>query len=231
MKINQNLLTMQWEHVLFLHWPVESSFLQKQLPPGMKLDTFEGKAYLGIIPFMMTEIELTRLPRISRLRFPELNLRTYVTVAGRPGIYFFYLDANHLFANQIANTFFHLPYRRADFEVETGTTIHYEHQRRGGERAFQASYVPVSPAFEAEPGSFAHWATERYCFYSHTKRTIWRGDIAHSPWPLQEAKVQVDSNNLLNNYPLIGEQMQPLYSRRLDVSAAGITREVRISRE
>ncbi|MFC4736934.1 YqjF family protein [Bacillus daqingensis] len=217
------LLTMQWEHVLFLHWEADPEAVQAQLPEGMELDTFNGRAVLGIIPFWMTGISLTRLPALSRLSFPELNLRTYVRVNGRPGIYFFFLDASHPLANRIANTFFLLPYRPASFHVSDRDAVSFQHRQKKGE-AFHVQYRPDSPVFEAKPGSFAWWATERYHFFTKKGKSFWQGDIQHRPWPLQRARAAILENTISSRHMQPGPMLEPFYSRKLAVTAAGIKR-------
>nr|WP_246238225.1 DUF2071 domain-containing protein [Alkalicoccus luteus] len=214
---------MQWEHVLFLHWEADAEAFQAQLPEGMELDTFNGRAVLGIIPFWMTGISLTRLPALSRLSFPELNLRTYVRVNGRPGIYFFFLDASHPLANRIANTFFLLPYRPARFHVSDKGAVSFQHRQKQGE-TFHVRYRPDSPVFEAEHGSFAWWATERYHFFTKKAGSIWQGDIQHRPWPLQKASMTILDNTISSRNMQPGRMLDPLYSRKLAVTAAGIKR-------
>ncbi|CAM3884444.1 YqjF family protein [Alkalicoccus chagannorensis] len=223
MKNHRPLLTMTWEHLLFLHWEADAEQLQAALPEGLELDTYDGKAYLGIIPFFMTDIALQALPRLSRLQFPELNLRTYVKKDGRRGIYFFYLDASHVLANRVANTAFQLPYRRARFDTSTAGPIRMSHYHPKSRSGIDVSWQGAGPVFRSEPASFAHWATERYHFFTKGAGLLWRGDVSHAPWTLQEADVDVHHENLLDHWNT-GSQAPAFYGRKIAVTAERIRR-------
>jgi uncharacterized protein YqjF (DUF2071 family) len=105
----------RWIHLLFLHWPLSPHIVQKTLPHGLQTDTFEGNAWVGIVPFFMRGVRpvgFVSVPGISN--FLELNLRTYVRdVRGRPGIWFYCLDANQALAVCLAKAVFALPYEFA----------------------------------------------------------------------------------------------------------------------
>lgn len=108
-----------WNDVLFAHWPVDVSILRALVPSVLELDTYNGQAWISMLPFMLTNLRARYLPAIPGARaFPELNLRTYVTYKGKPGIYFFSLDADHRLAVLGARTFFHLPYFYADMKAK-----------------------------------------------------------------------------------------------------------------
>ncbi|PRO67017.1 YqjF family protein [Alkalicoccus urumqiensis] len=213
------LLTMTWEHVLFMHWEADAEWLRRQLPPGVELDLYNGRAYIGLIPFFMTGIALTSLPRLTKLRFPELNVRTYVKTPSGRGIYFFSLDASHPLANIAANTLFQLPYRKASFNVSTDGPVHFQASRRL--EKMDAVYAPCSPVFLPDKTSFAHWAVERYRFYTFGFRRWWAGDISHAPWHLQEASVSLRHNSMLDAYPAAG-RMPDFYGRAASVTAKSI---------
>ena len=126
----------QWREVLFLHWEYPVAAIQATLPEGLFVDTFDGKAYLGIVPFFMRNVRPRFLPIVPALsHFMELNLRTYVhDRAGVPGVWFYSLDANQWLAVEIARRFFHLPYEHAEMEsrrTESGA-LRYQSKRLGG---------------------------------------------------------------------------------------------------
>jgi uncharacterized protein YqjF (DUF2071 family) len=103
------VLRMAWEDLLFAHWPVDAARLRATLPEALELDLFEGRAWLGVVPFRMNDVGLRRLPAPGATRFPELNVRTYARHLGRPGVWFYSLDAGSALAVAGARAWFHLP--------------------------------------------------------------------------------------------------------------------------
>src|SRR5438105_1420096 len=104
-------ILMTWHDLLFIHWPFPANLLRPLIPPPLELDLFDGSAWIGIVPFYMTGVH----PRGLRLgtcleNFPEINVRTYVTMHGKPGVWFFSLDTPNILANAAARSFYHLPY-------------------------------------------------------------------------------------------------------------------------
>ena len=218
-------LSMCWRKLLFLHWPVAPAQVQPWLPAGVTLDTREEVAWLGVVPFLMADVHPHGLPAVSWLSaFPELNLRTYVTVDGKPGVWFFSLDAGNPVAVEFARLGFHLPYFNAAMQIQIGERIEYTSRRthrRAANGVFRASYAACGPPYSSQPGTLEHWLTERYCLYAADQRgQVWRGDIHHRPWPLQLATVQLHENSLAQ--PLaVALDGPPLahYAERLDVRA------------
>lgn len=220
------VLQMRWLELCFMHWAVDARAIQTLLPPGMNVDTFRGNAYLGVVPFRMEGLRprfTFDVPGLSA--FPELNLRTYVTVNGIPGVWFFSLDAAQPVGVRVARTVFHLPYMDARMWTRRqGEVIEYASLRthRGAFPArFAAAYRPVGAVFSAQPGSLEDWLTGRYVLYSASRAgQIFRGEIHHTPWALQRAGAEVQVNTLSEQVglPLEGEP-HLLYSERLDVRA------------
>ena len=133
--------------------------------------------------------------------FPELNLRTYVTAGGKPGVWFFSLDAGQKLAVRMARRFFHLPYYDAKFDIAVqDEKVAYKSVRthKGAAAAqFSATYRAAGPIYEAEPGTLDAWLTDRYCLYSADRAgNVYRGEIDHPPWPLQNAEATIDTNTL-----------------------------------
>jgi len=177
-----------WRDLLFAHWRVPVDVLRAAVPAPLEIDTKDGDAWVGLVPFRMTGIRWRPLPPIpGTSAFPDMNLRTYVTYEGRPGVWFFTLDATNRLAIWTARTFFHLPYHRARMSVRhDGETVHYESERDA--LVFSGSYRPTGPVYEARTGDLDHWLTERYCLYSRSgDGRLFRGEILHAPWPLQPA--------------------------------------------
>ena len=219
------ILAMQWHDLAFMHWPVSAESLQSFIPAGLELQTFNGSAWLGIVPFFMRGVRLRGIPPLPGTgAFAELNLRTYVSAEGKPGVWFFSLDAASRLAVRVARRTFHLPYFDALMKVTTeGDRIEYSSKRTEqppGE--FTAQYRPTGDVFHALEGSIEHWLTERYCLYSADARgRVYRGDIRHKPWPLQNAECEIHTNSLASQ---LGIQLTsaPVYihfAKRLDVVA------------
>ena len=140
----------QWRELLFLHWEYSVAEIQRTLPEGLFVDTFAGKAYLGVVPFFMQNIRPRFLPAVPGIsNFMEMNLRTYVhDRAGVPGVWFYSLDANQRLAVAIARRFFHLPYEHATMKSSRSPQglIRYESQRSSDDAN------GVVCAFEYAPG-------------------------------------------------------------------------------
>lgn len=191
-----------WHDLLFMHWRVPLESLQSIVPAGLPLDTFDGGAYIGVVPFMMRDVRPRFIPAVPRLSFfPELNVRTYVTLDGRPGVYFFSLDAANPIAVEIARALFHLPYQNATMEcIENGETIHYASTRTDSRAApayFRAIYHPTGTTFIPEKNSLEYFLTARYCLYTTDAHgNILRGEIHHNPWQLQFADAEIETNTM-----------------------------------
>src|ERR1700674_1035433 len=99
----QAVMTQSWPDLLFAHWPVDAEKLRALIPERLEIDTFDGRAWLAVVPFRMTNVRLRGTPAVPWLSaFPELNMRTYVTYDGEPGVWFFSLDAGNSLAVAIA---------------------------------------------------------------------------------------------------------------------------------
>jgi uncharacterized protein YqjF (DUF2071 family) len=204
-----------WHELLFAHWPIPAEALRSTLPPGLTLDTYDGQAWLGIVPFRMSHVHPRGVPSLPWISaFPELNVRTYVVAQDRPGVYFFSLDAANPVAVAVARRFFYLPYLNASMRcVRTGDTVAYT-SRRTHRRAIPAEFIgtyrPTGPVFLSRPGSLEHWLTERYCLYTAHRGTLYRGDIHHAPWPLQPAEAELTRNTMARSHGIELPQVAPL---------------------
>src|SRR5215210_3153253 len=188
-----------WLDLLFAHWSLPVEALRPSVPAELAIDTFDGRAWIGITPFEVSGLRLRGTPPVPRLsRFPETNVRTYTTVGGRPGIYFFSLDADSRLAVAGARRTFRLPYFRARMSIErsAGWTV-YRSRRTTSEASLDVRYQPAGPVFTARPGTLEHFLTERYCLYTlDDSRRIRRAEIHHAPWPLQQARAQIERNTM-----------------------------------
>ena len=187
---------MHWEKLLFLHWPLPPAVLRPLLPPGVTLETHHGAAWLGIVPFVMRNVRPRLLPSVPGVSgFPELNVRTYVSVGGVPGVWFFSLEAASPVAVRLARSGFHLPYFNARMRARvSGEEVRFQSRRthsRAAPADFSARYRPVPGTPEADAG-LTHFLTSRYCLYSADPRgRLVRADIFHAPWRLERAAVEM----------------------------------------
>jgi uncharacterized protein YqjF (DUF2071 family) len=181
-----------WGKLLFIHWPIDAALLRPLIPKQLELDTFDGSAWLGVIPFTMWGIRAAFLPPIpGTSAFHELNVRTYVHFNGVPGVWFFSLDAASRLAVWGARKFYHLPYFLAHMSLDQiGATISYSSHRRddhGPPAELQARWSIGEPLPTSIPGSLEFFLTERYCLYSEHHNGVFRARIHHQPWPLRNA--------------------------------------------
>jgi uncharacterized protein YqjF (DUF2071 family) len=199
------IMKQSWHELLFAHWPIALSTLRPLVPQSLTLDTFAGECWIGVVPFYMTQVSPRGIPAAPWLStFPELNVRTYVTMNDKPGVYFFSLDAGNPIAVAIARTLFHLPYFNASMSHQrNGDTISYRSRRthQGAAQAdFVAQYRPIAAPFHAQPGTLEYFLVERYCLYTVVKQRgideVYRGEIHHAPWPLQVAELESTHNTM-----------------------------------
>jgi len=225
-------MAQRWHEVLFLHWALEPAVVRRRVPAALELDTHEGRAWIGVVPFRMSGVRLRGLPPVpGASAFPELNVRTYVAVDGRPGVYFFSLDAASPLAVAVARRWFGLPYYRASMDcrvdrplAEDGDpVVRYRSRRthRGSAPAeLVTEYGPRGPAAEAAPGTLEHFLTARYCLYTvDALGRIRRGVVDHAPWRLQPAWADVRENTMTTplGIALPDEEPTALYARETAV--------------
>jgi uncharacterized protein len=190
-----------WDDLLFAHWRATPDSLLALLPSGLELDLFEGEAWIGITPFAVTGLRARGLPPVPFLSsFLELNTRTYVSAGGKPGIWFFSLDASSELAVEGARRGYKLPYFRAAMRAEWGGGwLSYESCRRdsrGEAASFRGRYTPSGDELSPDPQSLAHFLTERYCLYATDDGRLKRAEIHHRPWPLRPAEAAIDENTM-----------------------------------
>jgi uncharacterized protein YqjF (DUF2071 family) len=191
-----------WHDLLFAHWPIPLAALRPLIPPQLEIDTFASQAWLGVVPFRMSGVKMRGPLGIRGFSpFPELNVRTYVTRDGKPGVWFFSLDAAKALAVWGARKVFNLPYFQATMRCEENAGwIHYEsmRQHRGAPSAsLRAQYRGVGEAFTATPGTVEYFLTERYCLYTDNRKgSIIRCDIHHPAWSLQLAEASFHENTM-----------------------------------
>lgn len=196
-----------WQELLFLHWAIDPALIQQTLPPGLQVDTFDGKAWLGIVPFYMRGIRPRFLPAVPGIsNFLEVNLRTYVYSQkdGTPGVWFYSLDANQWLAVRVARTLFHLPYFDArmsanPYPVNLTDPIDYRSARAGEpDEGTRFQYQAGKSLGISEPGSFEFFLLERYILfaYNQRKQQLYTGQVHHSPYERCEVKVEAYDTRL-----------------------------------
>jgi hypothetical protein len=223
-------MTQRWNDLLFAHWPIPPKQMAALLPEWLDVDTFQGSAWLGVVPFWLDRIKIRGVPSIPGARcFPDLNLRSYVRdrYTGTPGVYCFSLDASNLLAVAVARTCYHLPYYWAEMRMEPRFEREFSFYSRrrfsSQEVVFKARYRGLGPSAklaENRPGTLEHFLTERSCLYSSNRagQPI-RANLHHVPWPLEEAEAEIERNDLATAIGLTLPDLYPVlhYSRRLAV--------------
>jgi uncharacterized protein YqjF (DUF2071 family) len=214
----------QWLHLLFLHWPLSAETVQMTLPQGLQVDTFDGNAWIGIVPFFMRRIRLSGLPAAPGIsNFLEVNLRTYVRDAsGRAGIWFYSLDANQALAVGIARAIFGLPYEfaRMDAKISDGE-IDYYSSRWGSKRSLHYRYRPCDKIGEARFGTIEFFLIERYRLFACREKKLLTGRVYHSPYQLRKvAVIHADSKLFAEDgfETPEGPPAHAIYSERVDAS-------------
>ena len=192
--------TQTWTDLLFAHWRVDPTQLRPRIPLPFELDLYDNTAWVGVVPFQMSNVSLRGVPSIPWVSaFPEANVRTYVRVGDKPGVFFFSLDAASALAVRTARLLLNLPYYLAT--MTTATTegvVSFSSERRDQDARLIATYRPVGEAFYAQPGSLEYFLTERYCLYQVSRRMVpYRLEIHHPRWSLQNASAEVTANTLI----------------------------------
>ena len=223
------LMSQSWHDLLFAHWRVDSEQLRALVPAALALDVCDGSAWVGIVPFHMTNVAPRGVAVTPfAFAFPELNVRTYVTVGDKPGVYFFSLDAASAVAVSTARTILGLPYFHAEMDVRPGEWVSYRSHRRQQNAPsvdFEGRYRPSGPVFHPRPGTLEYFLTERYCLYTtdaggRPKRL----EIQHPPWPLQPAEAEITRNTMASAQGIALTDAAPLlhFSKRQDMVAFGM---------
>jgi uncharacterized protein len=210
-----------WNDLLFAHWTVPRERLRALVPSELPLDSYDGQCWVAVAPFHMSGIRGRLMPPIpGTSALPELNVRTYVTYGGKPGVYFFSLDAASRLAVWGARTFYKLPYFFAKMHVRDheGWT-EYTSSRASSPAEFRGHYRPCGPVQLRAPGSLEHWLSERYCLYTVSGGNVYRSEIHHPQWPLQDAEADFQSNTMAASAGVTLPSAIPLlhFSKRLNV--------------
>ena len=175
----------EWNHALFFHWAFPCDLIRPLIPPKLKLDTFEGQAYVSLVAFTMQNIRPQYLPSIKAISdFHEINLRTYVTNDGKNGVYFLNIEAGKLLSTIIAKSLSGLPYEKATI---SRTNEHYHSKNK-----LKGFYLDTKFSMGAplkDKTKLDRWLTERYCLYLDQNEKLFRYDIHHKEWPLKNMEI------------------------------------------
>ncbi|WP_077624078.1 YqjF family protein [Sediminibacillus massiliensis] len=198
--------TQKWNDLLFIHWPVPYESIRTQVPDEFEVETYDGQAWLSIVPFYGTSNRFRGMPGpIPFSSFLELNVRTYVNYKGDSGVYFFSLDASSDIAVAGARKLFSLPYFKAKMRKERnkhGILFTSRRTEKGAHPAsFSAHYKPISQKSTAREGSLTHWLVERYCLWTIKGDKVLKGPIKHEPWDVQEAILDLDMDGMADFVP------------------------------
>lgn len=215
-------MTQSWHDVLFAHWALHPALVRPLIPPHFDLDLFDGRAWLSIVPFHMTNVTARPFPVVPWVSaFPELNVRTYVRVHDYPGVYFFSLDAGRAIAVVAARAALNLPYFTARMSIRRHQDgIAYSSARRHGPAVFTSTYAPTTGIARAMPGSLDYFLTERYGLYHQNHAGMpYRLDIHHRPWELQRVSAAIVENTMaeVNGLKVQGAPTALHYAQRQDV--------------
>ncbi len=189
------MISQEWHHTLFVHWPVPASSIREHVPPELEIDTFKGWAWIGIVPFQVKNMRGRYIPSLPFFSsYMEVNVRTYVKFGERSGVYFFSLDANHLLAVTGAKLVFGLAYKQAKIQFRINEYIEIKSIRvpsSDKSAKLKVNYRPETEVFFSEQGTLEHWLTERYCLWTRRGSKLFRGDIHHTKWELQRAQAEL----------------------------------------
>ncbi len=222
------IMTQTWHDLLFAHWRVDPAQLRAKVPSAFELDLFEDDAWIAVVPFAMTNVAPRGVPSVPWLsEFAEMNVRTYVRVGNRPGVYFFSLDAGSALAVRAARTLLNLPYYVASMSVVgSASRVSYHSVRRIGSSEkpaeFLGNYEPSGLPGLAAEGPLEYFLTERYCLYNLNRRgRPYRLDIHHPRWLLQPARAEIVQNTMVEAAGLSTPGEPPLlhFSKRQDMVA------------
>lgn len=206
------IIQQKWSDLIFISYEVDKDLLKEALPSQLEPDLYEDKAYVSIVPFVMSDIRFFFSPVLPFSKLYELNLRTYVRYKGKKGIYFFTLDSNHRIGNLIARNFFHLPYRysKIKFFKENQFLNFFESN---------SIDLQVKTTTNSLNCRLSSWLTERYSLFTVSGKKVFRGDVIHSPWKLNQCELVRFKDNFSSDFgfPSSGDNLHLAYSPGLDV--------------
>ncbi len=218
-----------WYDLAFIHVRVPLESIRDKIPAELEIDTFDGSAWVGIVPFNMVDVMKRGVPSIYPFaHFLELNLRTYVTHEGKSGVWFFSLDTTNLPLVLGGRYLYGVPYHQASMKYSFDNPPHHFYSRRRFSGAtLETEFQPQGEIFTAQNGSFEHWATERYCLFSLSVfGRLMQVDVHHHMWPLQHAEGKLIQNDLLSSKGISTHDDSPLFHFSTGVDTISFTPRV-----
>jgi uncharacterized protein YqjF (DUF2071 family) len=232
--VRRPVMVQRWNDVVFLHWRFEPEVVQRLLPAGVRVDTFDGSAWVGLIPFHMDGLGIRGLAPLPHVgSFPEVNVRTYVRAGGRVGVWFFSLDVDRFLPAAVARITYSLPYCSglAD-HVRAGDVVTSRVQRRWpgstGKPTTQIAVRCGAPIDDNDQR--AGFLTARWGLISATRRGRLRyAPVDHPTWELHEAELLHLDDHLVAaaGLPQPDEPPLAMWSPGVDVR---IGRPIRLAR-
>ncbi len=217
--------TQRWTSLLFAHWAFPAEVVSPLVPPSLELDLWDGRAFVGLVPFAMESIRSSWMPRRAGLDFLETNVRTYVHHGGQPGVYFFSLEASSWLAVRVARLVWGLPYFHAQMSrSREGDAMTYHSLRNGSEGALDASWTVGEALGASAPNTLEHFLLERYWLFSEKGGRLRKGQVHHTPYPAKRASIGHLRQTLLSaaGLPLGEEPPETLhFSEGVDVEVFG----------
>ncbi len=199
--IERPVMLQGWKELTYLHWPYSPAAVQRQLPAGLQVDTFDGEAWVGLVAFRMERIRLPRTPAVPYLgTFFETNVRTYVRGPdGRPGVWFHSLDVDRLLPVLVARGTYRLPYMWSKMGIERrGDELSYVARRRWpGPRGARSRFSIRAGDPIADPSPLEHFLTARWGLFTQLASRMSFAPVAHPAWPLQRAELRVLDDELV----------------------------------
>ncbi|MDC0502525.1 DUF2071 domain-containing protein [Euryarchaeota archaeon] len=198
-------LQQNWVDLTFMHWEVDPDVLRKHIPDDLEIELFEGKAYVGVIPFKMEKVRPRNLPSISFIsNFPEFNIRTYVRKDGKGGVFFLTLDAQSHVTCAYAPFAYGLPYKysKCSLSIDKNGFYSWDSKRNSNSIKLTGVSKPRGPLLKAKKGSLEEFLFERYCLYVCKKGITYRAYTCHEQWEFQDAEAELIDNSLTDFYRL-----------------------------
>ena len=176
----------EWNNALFIHWAVPAYVLQKYIPEKLALDTFDGMAYVSLVAFTMQNIRPRQLPAVAYISdFHEINLRTYIDIDNKKGVYFISMEAGKGLSAFIARSMSGLPYEKATMFRDTKS-----YTSKNTKRDFELDAVFEIKETMAFKTDLDRWLTERYSLYLDEKNSLYRYEVHHKEWEIKNIEVK-----------------------------------------
>ena len=197
--VQHPVMKQQWRDLAYIHWRYDPAVVRELLPEGIEVDTFDGSAWVGLIPFSMRNISFPFIPPVPYFgSFPEVNVRTYVKRNGVPGVWFFSLDVNRLIPAFVARTTYFIPYCWGSAShTKDGQRLRTTVKRRWPSRSSTQIKLTIGEEIK-EPSDLAHFLSARWGLYSKGFGGRLRyAPVDHEQWQLYEANIVDLSDHLV----------------------------------